>query len=243
VSIELVCIIAGFVLGVAGTGSIAAYLFFTRVYRGTGNQYAIRLGQLLVGASFIGSFLLLTKVWEQIGILPHSSPYYASLYAFALSSGCVMFLALRAEIRWRKSSSRDRTSASAHNKEQPPLTHVGRRILAWLVVLAIVSVGFAIALIVRWPKPSSLFLGAAFWLCWFGIFVLLTTARDRTYALQLQRFVLVAFACVEISTLALYWKFRDSTPAFSSAALIAAVLLCVGAATALLIMRRIMPRS
>jgi len=40
--------------------------------------------------------------------------------------------------------------------------------------------------------------------------------------------MLLAFACVEIAVLALFWKFRKTSPAFSSAALIAAVMLCIG---------------
>lgn len=242
-NIELIGITAGLVLGMSWSGATAAYLFLTRSSRKARNQYVIRLGQLLVGVFAIGSFLLLTRLWEQIDIVRRSHSYYASLYAFVLSSACVVFLALRAEIRWRKASGLDRTSTSLGNSQRAPITRAGRRKLAGILGLGLASLGFAVVLLERWPRPSSLLLGAGSWLCWFAIFVLLTTARDRAYAVQLQRFVLVAFGCVEISMLALFWKFRDTSSAFSSAALIAALLLCVGATTALLIMRRIMPRS
>lgn len=242
-NIELIGIIAGLVIGASWSGATAAYLFFTRSSRSARNQYVIRLGQLLVGVFAIGSFLLLTRLWEQIGIVRRGPSYYASLYAFVLSSLCVIFFAVRAEIRWRKSSGLDRTSSSADNSQRALITRAGRRKLASILILGLASLGFAAALLARWPRPSSLLLGAGSWLCWFAIFVLLTTARDRAYAVQLQRFVLVAFGCVEISMLALFWKFRDTSSAFASAALIAAVLLCVGATTALLIMRRMMPRS
>jgi hypothetical protein len=234
---------AGFVLGVSWTGAIAVYLFFTRSSRSARNQYVIRLGQLLVGALAIGSFLLLSRLWEQIGLVVHSSPYDMSLYAYVLSSGCVMFFAVRSEIRWRKSSGVDRTSTSPDNTQRPPITPARRRKLVSLLVLGLVSVGFAVGFLARWPRPVSLFLGAASWLILFAILVLVSTARDRAYALQLQRFMSVAFVCVEIGMLALFWKFRDTSPAFSSAALIAAVMLCIGVTTALLVMRRIMPQT
>lgn len=100
---ELVGLLAGAVLGVAWTAIIASYLFYTRSYRRTLNQFVIRFGQLLVGILGIGSLLLLASFWEHIGILRRSSAYYASLYAFAFTSGCGIFFAVRAEIRWRKS--------------------------------------------------------------------------------------------------------------------------------------------
>jgi hypothetical protein len=155
-----------------------------------------------------------------------------------------MFFAVRAEIRWRKSSGLDQTSASPYNTQELQITlSAGRRKLVSLLVLGVVSLGFSGGFLARWPRPLSLFLGAASWLFLFAILVLLTTARDKAYALQLQRFMLMAFACVEISMLALFWKFRNTSPAFSSAALIAAVMLCIGVTAALLVMRRIMPTT
>jgi hypothetical protein len=243
VNIQLIGIIGGLVLGVSWTGAIAAYLFFTRSFRRARNQHTIRLGPLLAGALAIGSFLLLSRLWEQIGLVVHSSPYYMSLYTFVLSSACVMFFAFRGEIRWRKSSGLDLTSTFPDKTQRPPITPAGRRKLVFLLVLGLVSLGFAVGYLARWPRPVSLFLGAASWLFLFAILVLLTTARDRTHALQLQRFLLVAFASIEVGMLALFWKFRDTSPAFSYAALIAAVMLCIGVTAALLVMRRIMPRT
>lgn len=242
-NIELIGITAGLVLGVSWSGATAAYLFVTRFSRRARNQFVIRLGQLLVGVFAIGSFLLLTRLWEQIGIARRGPSHYASLYAFVLSSLCVIFFAARAETRWRKSSGLNRTRAPADNNQRSPITRAGRRKLASILMLGLASLGFAVALLARWPRPSSLLLGAGSWLCWFAIFVLQTTARDRAYAVQLQRFMLVAFGCVGISMLALFWKFRDTSSAFAYAALIAAGLLCAGATTALWIMRRMMPRS
>jgi hypothetical protein len=99
VKLQLIGMIVGLVFGVSWTALVAAYLFYTRSSRMAHNQYVIRLGQLLVGGLAIGSFLLLLRLWEQIGLVIHTPPHYTSLYHVVLSSGCVMFFAVRAEIR------------------------------------------------------------------------------------------------------------------------------------------------
>src|SRR5690349_19298714 len=105
------------------------------------NQYVIRLGQLLVGGLSIGSLLLLLRLWEQIGLVIHTHPYNMSVYGFVLSSGCVMFLAVRAEIRWRKSSRLDQTTTSTHNTKRPMLPPLRRKFLG-LLMLGVASLGF-----------------------------------------------------------------------------------------------------
>jgi len=242
VNIQLIGIVAGLVFGVSWTALVAVYLFYTRSSRMVHNQYVIRLGQLLVGGLAIASFLLLLRQCEQIGLAIHTFPYYVSLYAFVLSSGCVMFFAFRAEIRWRKSSGLDQTTTSSDNTKRPMLLPLRREVLS-LLMLGAASLGLSAGFVIRWQRPVSLYLGAASWLCLFAILVLLTTFKDRAYALQLQRFMLVAFTCIEIATLGLFWKFRATSPSFSSAALAAAVMLCIGATVALFVMRRTMPRT
>jgi hypothetical protein len=111
------------------------------------------------------------------------------------------------------------------------------------VALGLFSVGFAWAFPALWPRPVSIILGAISWVCLFAVLVLLTVAGNKAYALQLQRFLLVAFGCAEIPILGLAWKYREAAPAFSSASLISAVLLCFASTTALFIMRRIMPQN
>jgi len=86
-------------------------------------------------------------------------------------------------------------------------------------------------------------LGAVSWLCWLALLVLITTAKDRAFALQIQRLTLVAFGCIEIAMLALHWKFRDTSPGFSSAALAVALVLCIGVTVAFVAMRRTMPKA
>jgi hypothetical protein len=242
VKLQLIGMIVGLVFGVSWTALVAAYLFYTRSSRMAHNQYVIRLGQLLTGGLAIGSLLLLLRLSEQIGLVIHTPPYYTSLYAFVLSSGCVMFFAVVAENRWRKSSGLDQTTTSTDNTKRPMVPPLKRKFLS-LLMLGVASLGFSAGFLMRWQRPGSLYLGAASWLGLFAILVLLTTFKDRAYALRLQRFMLVAFTCIEIAMLGLFWKFRASSPAFSSAALAAAVMLCIGATVALFVMRRIMPRT
>ena len=131
---------------------------------------------------------------------------------------------------------------SSDNTKKPMMPPLRRKFLG-LLMLGATSIGFSAGFLMRWQRPVSLYLGAASWLCLFAILVLLTTFKDRAFALQLRKFMLVAFACIDIAMLGLFWKFRASSPAFSSAALGAAVMLCIGATVALLVMRRIMPRT
>ena len=58
-------------------------------------------------------------------------------------------------------------------------------------------------------------------------------------ALQLLRFILVTFACIEIVMLIVFWTFCDSLATSASAA----VMPCIGATAALLGTHRIMPRT
>lgn len=238
--LQLIGLIVGLVFGASWTALVAAYLFYTRSSRMARNQYVIRLGQLLVAGLALGSLVLLLRLSEQMGLVIHTPPYYTMLYAFVLSSGCVIFFTGRAEIRWRKSSGLDQTTTSTGNTKRLMVPPLRRKFLVFLM-LASVSLGLPAGFLMRWQRPGSLYLGAASWLCLFAISVLLTTCKDRAYALELQRFMLVAFACVEIPMLALFWKFRNTSPDFSSAALAAAVMLCIGATAALFVMRRIMP--
>lgn len=236
-NITLAGLLAGLLIGLLLGGLAAAYLFFTRSFRRAANRYVIHFGQLLLGASPIGGFLLLARFWDQVGIVYGSPSRSASLYAFVLGYGCVVFFTIRAEIRWRKA-----TGQSSPPPKQP-MTPSGRRILRSIVMLASVSWVFAIAFLVRWPKPSSLYVGVVSWLCWFALLVPINSAKDRAFALKVQRFTMAAFACIEIAMLALYWKFRRASPAFSFAAFVFALVLCVGASIAFVVMRRTMPQA
>jgi hypothetical protein len=81
------------------------------------------------------------------------------------------------------------------------------------------------------------------WSSFLALFVPINSAKDRAFAFQIQRFVIAAFACIEIAMLALYWKFRQVSPAFSLAAFVATLVLCIGAIIAFVAMRRTMPRA
>jgi hypothetical protein len=103
VTATLIAIFAGLLFGSAWVGAMGWYLLLTRSYRQVRNLIFIRLGQLLVGIVSIGTLLLLFSFCDAMGITRQSSPYDAALYAYATSSACAMFFAVRAEIRWRKS--------------------------------------------------------------------------------------------------------------------------------------------
>jgi hypothetical protein len=233
-------VLAGLVIGLLLGGLAAAYLFFTRSFRRAANRYVIHIGQLLVGASLIVGILLLARSWEEIGIVRRSSSGSASLYAFVLGYGSIVFFTIRAEVRWRKGTGQ---SQSGSPSPKQPMSASGRRILRSIIILAIVSWVFAIASLVRWPKPSSLYIGVVSWLCWFALLVPISSAKDRAFALQVQRFTMGAFACIEIAMLALYWKYRQTSPSFSLAAFFVALMLCVGASIAFVVMRQTMPRA
>ena len=239
----IIAIFAGLMLGCVSSGVVDCYLLLSRSYRKLNNRFVIHFGQLLAVISVGGGLFLLLFLSDGLGIQRRSSPYYSSLYAYAIGCVCVMFFAARKEIRWRKSSGPDRKNSSIDGKQQAPIGSVSSRRLVGILVLGLFCVGFAWAFLPLWPRPVSIILGGISWVCLFGVLVLLTVAGNKAYKLQLQRFLLVAFGCAEIPILGLAWKYRETAPALSSASLITAVLLCLGATTALFIMRRIMPQS
>ena len=240
---RLTALLSGLLLGCAASEAVYLYLLRSRPYRKLNNRFVIHLGQLFVLISVGGGLLLLFFICDRLGVARRSPPYYAALYAYVICSAIVMFLAVRTEIRWRKSTGLDRKNSSPYSKQRAPLVSVGSPKLVGILALGLLSIGFAWAFLALRPRPVSIIFGGISWICLFGVFVLLTRAGNKAYAIQLQRFVLVAFGCVEIPIVGLVWKYRQTSPAFSSASLISAVLLCFGAATALFIMRRIMPQD
>lgn len=236
----IIATFAGLMLGCVSSGVVDCFLLLSRSYRKLNNRFVIHFGQLLAVISVGGGLVLLFFLCDRLGIQRRSSPYYSSLYAYAIGFICVMFFAARREIRWRRSTGLDRKNSSADSRQQAPIGSVSSRNLVGILVLGFFSVGFAWAFPALWPKPVSVILGGISWVCLFGVLVLLTVAGNKAYALRLQRFLLVAFGCAEVPILGLAWKYRETAPALSSASLISAVVLCFGATAALFIMRRIM---
>jgi len=237
VNIHLIGILCGLALGVSGAVLVAAYMFYTRSSRMAQNQYAIRLGQLLGGGLFLGSLFLLLRLCERIGI--HTPGYDLSLGACLSGFVCVTFFAGRAEIRWRRSRGLGPTNTPTKNTQAAVLTPLRRNFL--VVLMFGVCLGFPAGFMPH--KPVSLCLGAVSWLCFFAILVLLAVSRDKAHMLQLQRVMFVAFACIEIAMLGLFWKDRASSPSFSFAALAAAVMLCIGTAGEFAVLRWTMRRN
>lgn len=237
----LIGFIAGVVLGVSCAGVVTLYLFWTRSLRIAGSQYAIRFGQFLGGGLFLGSLLLLLKLCERIGIVVHAPGYDQALGAYLFGFVSVTFFALRAETRWRKSRGIGQTGKPADSTTRLTLTPLKRNFL--VILMFGVGLGIPAGFMMRRQEPASLYLGAMSWLCFFAILVLVAGLRDRAHAVQTGKVILVAFACIEIAMLALFWKYRASSPTFSSAALAAAVMLCVGTAGEFAVLRRTIRRN
>ena len=79
----------------------------SRSHRRVNNLLAIRLGQLLVVVSIGTGLLLITAFDEDFGIVRHSSPHYATLWAFVATCASGLFFALREDLRWQKSVGSD----------------------------------------------------------------------------------------------------------------------------------------
>jgi hypothetical protein len=102
-TVILIAIFAGLLLGSAWAGAVGWYFFLSRSYRQVRNLIVIGLGYLLIGTLGIGSLLLLFSFCDFMGIARQSFSHYAALYAYAISCACVVFFVGRAELRWRKS--------------------------------------------------------------------------------------------------------------------------------------------
>ena len=107
-TVTLIATLMGLILGCASVGAVAWCLLLSRSYRKVNNRFVIHLAQLFVVISIGGGLLLIQVFDEHLGIKRHSSPYHAAQFAYAVSAACVMFLAVRAELRWRKSVGLDR---------------------------------------------------------------------------------------------------------------------------------------
>jgi hypothetical protein len=102
-TLTLIAIFAGLLLGCASAGAVSWYLVLSRSYRAVKNRIAIRLGQLVTLVSICGGLLLIQVFEAHLGIKRHSAPYYAAVWSFLFGFICVMFLALRVDLRWQKS--------------------------------------------------------------------------------------------------------------------------------------------
>ncbi len=114
----LIATFAGMLLGSAWAGAVGWYLLLTRSYRQVRNLIVIGLGYVLVGTVSIGSLLLLFSFCDVMGIPRQSSSHYAALYAYTISSTCVMFFAVRAETRWRKSVGLDGKTVMSNQRNK-----------------------------------------------------------------------------------------------------------------------------
>ena len=111
-TVSLIATLVGLLLGRASAGAASWCLLLSRSHRKVNNRFVIHLTQLFVVISIGGGLFLIQVFDEHLGIKPRSSPYYAAQFAYAISVVCVVFLAIRAELRWRKSVGLDRRTIS-----------------------------------------------------------------------------------------------------------------------------------
>jgi hypothetical protein len=101
--VTLLATSAGLLLG-SGWAVIAdLYLFYTHSYRQARNLLVIGFGSILIGTVGVGSMFLLQSFCRSSDIIRHTSSYCAALFAYAIGGFSVVFIAVRAEFRWRKS--------------------------------------------------------------------------------------------------------------------------------------------
>jgi hypothetical protein len=99
----LVAISLGFVIGSWASGVTGLLLVLTRRYRLVRNPFVLSLCYIVWPALTLGSLLLLGTTLELIGVGVPSSQHDAALFACAISFLCGVLIAVRGEIRWRKS--------------------------------------------------------------------------------------------------------------------------------------------
>jgi hypothetical protein len=95
--------LAGLLFGAAWGGGAAAFLMLTRSYRTANERFRVHLAQIVVLATAFGWLLVLQRFDEFMGITSHSPPRYVAAYACFCGWIGVLFFAVRAERRWRKS--------------------------------------------------------------------------------------------------------------------------------------------
>ena len=105
--------------------------------------------------------------------------------------------------------------------------------------LVILSMGFAAAFIMQWPKPTAMVLAGISLLAGFGALLAFCKRGEHKYALQARKAIFITSGCFGLAFIALAWKQRQAAPAFSSASLVAAALLGLGAFAAFILTKSI----
>jgi hypothetical protein len=95
-------IFAGFILACASSVAIALAFFFSRSYRQANNRVVIHVAQV-VAAAVIVSLLLMPVVERWLGVMRHSTAYYAIRWAYIAPLVCSTIFILRADFRWQQS--------------------------------------------------------------------------------------------------------------------------------------------
>jgi hypothetical protein len=95
-------ILLGLVLGSWASGVWGWFFWFTRPYRKARSLFAFAATYFVIAVSSLGSLWLLLGTLERIGV-GRAPQGYAALYAWTIGFIGVAILAMRAEMKWRKS--------------------------------------------------------------------------------------------------------------------------------------------
>lgn len=104
-------------------------------------------------------------------------------------------------------------------------------------VLLALSLGFAVAFLIQWPKPISMVFAGAALISGFGTLLVFCKSGGREYAIQARNAIFFASGCFGLAFLGLAWKYRETAPAFSLTSLVAVGLICFGAVVSFVILR------
>lgn len=95
-------ILLGVVLGSWASGVWGWFFWFTRPYRKARNLFAFAVTYFVIALSSFGSLWLLLGTLERIGI-GRTRQAYAALYGWMMGPIGVAILAMRSEMKWRRS--------------------------------------------------------------------------------------------------------------------------------------------
>jgi hypothetical protein len=102
-TLTLIAILAGLLLGGISAGGVSLILFLSRSYRKVNNRIVIHLAQLCVAVFIVGGLISILAFAERLGFQRHSSGHYAALWAYLIACVSVLFISFRADLRWQES--------------------------------------------------------------------------------------------------------------------------------------------
>lgn len=102
----LASFVAGMVLGIMGGVASAAVLWMTRPQRAARRRSFFVLGYITVAFSALSTLLILRGICFDMGMRQADSNYHDAQLIYALVYASVAALAVRSELKWRRSLKR-----------------------------------------------------------------------------------------------------------------------------------------